>query len=72
MIYYIDNLPAYDIKNNFVTNLRIGWHPEDNMELSVALQNAFDDKHPEIGSRYVSSATVQIQRAVYAKLTARF
>ncbi len=72
MIYYIDNLPAYGIKNNFVTNLRIGWYPEDNMELSVALQNAFDDKHPEIGSRYVSSATVQIQRAVYAKLTVRF
>ncbi len=71
-LYYIDNLPAYDIKDNFMTNLRIGWRPDNNTELSLTVQNAFDDKHPEIGSRYVSSDTVQIQRSIYTKLTVRF
>ncbi len=71
-VHYVDGLPAYDIGDYFVVNLRLGYRPMKNFEVSLATQNLFDSHHPEIGSKYVSSATVEIERGVYGKVTWRF
>ncbi|NOX21255.1 MAG: TonB-dependent receptor [Nitrospirae bacterium] len=72
IIHYIDNLPSYNLGSNLITNLRLGWNPSRNVEFSLYVENLFDNKHPEIASKYVSAATVQIQRSVYAKMLLRF
>ncbi len=72
IVHYIDDLPAYGVDENFMTNIRIGWQPDKDIEVSLALQNALDDKHTEIASRYVSTATIQIERSIYAKVLWKF
>ncbi len=71
-LHYVDGLPAYDMGDYFVANLRLGYRPIKNLEVSLSAQNLFDSHHPEIGSKYVSSATVEIERGVYGKVTWRF
>jgi len=45
-------------------DLRIGWHPNKQLELSVGGMNLLDRRHPEFGTLPVRS---EIQRAFYAK-----
>jgi len=71
MVYYVDTIPTYGIDSNIMTSVRLGWRPKKDVEITISAHNLFDDKHPEISSRYVSSPTIQIERSIYAKLTLR-
>ena len=60
-----DEVPGYA-----ELNLRLGWTPTQNLELSLAGQNLLDSQHPEFGAS--GPARVEIERSVYAKLALRF
>jgi iron complex outermembrane receptor protein len=50
---------------------RLGWHPTKNLEVSVALQNIFDRKHPEFNDEQ-NIAPTEVPRSGYVKLTWKF
>lgn len=68
---YVDNLnqdgpsvPAY-----VSLDLRLGWHPGKNWEISLVGQNLLDRRHPEFGA---PATRQEIPRSVYGKITWRF
>ena len=68
VLRYVDNLnqlgptvPAY-----FELDLRLGWQPTKNLELSVVGQNLLDEQHPEFGN---PATRQEIPRSVFGKVT---
>jgi iron complex outermembrane receptor protein len=51
-------------------DLRLGWKPNKNTEISLVGQNLFDPKHPE--STELLERNSETQRSFYGKLTFRF
>ena len=70
-VYYVDALSHQNVPRYVRLDLRLGWHPVKNLELSVAAQNLLDKRHPEFGTSTGAQAT-QIQRGVYGKVTWHF
>ncbi|MBI2950411.1 MAG: TonB-dependent receptor [Verrucomicrobia bacterium] len=70
-VYYVDNLPNRRVPGYVRLDARLGWRPRSDLELSVAVQNILDDKHPEFGAGFLVEP-VEVERSVYAKITWRF
>jgi iron complex outermembrane receptor protein len=68
--YYSDNLPGMGIPGYIRTDVRLGWHINENMELSAVVQNLFDRQHPEFSNFLLD--TGEIERSFFVKLTYRF
>lgn len=66
---YVDkrDIPAY-----VALDLRLGWHPHKNLELSISGQNLLDDQHPEFSDQLYIPVASQIQRGYLAQLTWHF
>jgi iron complex outermembrane receptor protein len=60
-------VPAY-----FTMDVRIGWHPHKDLELSVSGQNLLDNQHPEFSDELYISVASQIQRGYLAQISWRF
>jgi len=77
-LYYVDELKATRLSSQDTEgvddylsfNLRIGWAPIDDMELSLVGQNLLDSQHLEFQSDYVVRA--ETERSVYAQLKVVF
>lgn len=69
--YYVDNLSQRNVPSYIRVDARLGWYPVKGLEVSVAAQNLFDDRHPEFGPGFLVTPT-QIERSVYGKITWRF
>jgi len=52
-------------------DLRLGWRPNERIELSLVGQNLLERRHPEFPSE-LGIATSEIQRSVYGKVTYRY
>jgi len=52
-------------------DLGLNWRPHERLELSVWGQNLLDDRHSEFSS-YQTSASIEIPRGVFGKITWRF
>jgi iron complex outermembrane receptor protein len=70
-LYIVDNLPGQDIPGYLRLDARLGWHPISAVEISLALQNLLDDRHPEFGDVSGLSAT-EVEHSLYGKVTWRF
>ena len=70
-LYYVDSLRNQDVSRYFRLDARLGWHPTENLELSISLQNILDHEHLEFGSLEGTNST-QIQRSIYGQITWRF
>jgi iron complex outermembrane receptor protein len=66
---YTDELSSLNIPSYYNVDLRIGWRPSQNVELSVGAQNIVNDHHPEFRIR---ARPTEVERSVYAKITWRF
>lgn len=66
---YIDQrtIPAY-----VSLDLRIGWHPLKQLELSLSGQNLLDNQHPEFSDILYIPVASQIQRGYLAQINWRF
>ena len=69
---YVDALPQFvDVPSYIALDLRLAWHPNRNLELSVVGQNLTDPEHPEFGATgagTLRSPTVEIPRGVYGMM----
>lgn len=70
-LYYVDNLTNPGVSQYTRVDARLGWHPTEAFEFSLAGQNLLDDRHPESGTPLYSVPT-EVERSVYAKVTWRF
>lgn len=70
---YVDVAPFVDVPSYISMDLRCGWRPTRNLELSVVGQNLLDSYHPEYGaSRFTSEVTTEVRRGVYGMAALRY
>ncbi len=65
---YVDNLPSQDVGSYVSLDIRLGWKPRKDLELSVVGQNLFDSQRPEFIPEIVNSTPTEIERGVYGKI----
>jgi iron complex outermembrane receptor protein len=68
-LYYVESfsVPSAEIPAYFRFDARLGWRPTKAVDLSIVLQNAFDDEHPEYSEGVIESS--EIQRSIFGKIT---
>ncbi len=65
-----DNIPAPNIADYVELDLRLGWKPWPNLDLSLVGQNLLDNHHPEAApSLLLATQPTEVQRSVYGKIT---
>ena len=69
---FVDRLPGASIKEYLTLDIRIGWKPSENLELSVVGQNLLDSHHSEFMSRFINTQPTETQRSVYGKIVWHF
>lgn len=70
---YIDNLTGLDVPSYITCDLRLGWRPCPNLELSLVGQNLFDPHHLEtISTAPVRYGQAEFERSVYGEITWQF
>lgn len=70
-IYFVDKLKTFNIPAYTRLDLRLGWDPTPDWSLSLSIENALDDQHPEFPTRSGVIAT-EVPRVIYGQLTYRF
>ncbi len=70
-IYFVDKLKTLDIPAYTRLDLRLGWEPAADWSLSLNIENALDDQHPEFTMRSGVFAT-EVPRAIYGLVTYRY
>ncbi len=65
-VYYVSRLPKPEVSGYTRMDMRLGWHPRNNLEFSLSVQNLLDNHHPEL------SGGNEVPRSVYAKITWKF
>jgi iron complex outermembrane receptor protein len=63
----VSKIPAY-----FTMDVRLGWHPHKDLEISLSGQNLLDNQHPEFSDLLYIPVASQIQRAYLAQVSWRF
>lgn len=69
---YVDNLPTQDVGSYVSLDIRLGWKPRNNLELSVVGQNLLDSQRPEFIPEIVNTTPTEVERGVYGKITWNF
>jgi iron complex outermembrane receptor protein len=71
MLRFVDELPAVGVPSYFSLDVRLGWQPTPNLDLSIVGQNLLDDHHPEFAASTFTQPT-EVPRGVYGKVTWRY
>jgi len=69
---YVDAIKSGQIDSYTEMDLRLGWKPIRNLELSICGQNLLHKQHAEYEETYVLSRPAEVPRSVYGKVTLRF
>lgn len=72
LLYYVDSLSTQGVPSYIRTDLRLGWRPHHDVEVSLVGQNVFEDQHREFGDEVSGTKVSEVPRGGYAKLTWRF
>lgn len=64
---FLFNSPSY-----IALDLRIGWEPNENVEVVLGMQNLLDDRHPEMGETIISTVRTEVERSFYLMTTWKF
>ncbi len=71
LFYYVDDLPDLGVPSYCRLDVRLGWRPVKDLELSLKLENLLEADHMEYSDIQGIQAT-KIPRSVYGKVTWRF
>lgn len=69
---YVDTLTSAQIPSYFNLDVRIGWRPSKQLELSLVGQTLLDSHRPEYREALISTSPTEIQRSIYGKATWHF
>jgi len=70
-LYYVDSLPSQNVAAYTRLDLRWGWRPRRDLELSLAARNLLDSRHPEFVT-FEGPRTSEVPRSIYGGATWRF
>ncbi|MGB0911838.1 MAG: TonB-dependent receptor plug domain-containing protein, partial [Nitrospirales bacterium] len=68
-VRYVDALPSRSIPSYWELDLRVGWKPWKDVEISLVGQNLLDTHHPEMASSFLITQANEVQRSMYGKVT---
>lgn len=71
-VRYVDHLPAVRVPSYVSMDVRLGWRPTRQLELSLVGQNLLDTHRPEFRENIISFVPTELQRGVYGKATWRW
>lgn len=71
-VRYVDELPFLNIESYVTLDVRLGWKPLDNLELSIVGQNLFDNRHPEFVPEFIQTRSTETRTNVYGKVAWSF
>jgi iron complex outermembrane recepter protein len=71
-LYYVDNVRTGNIPAYARVDAGVTWRPKDNLEVSVGVQNLFDNRHPEFNDGLFLTSPTEIPRTYFAQLTWRY
>ena len=69
---YVDSLPSQDIDSYVTLDIRLGWMPHKNLEVSIVGQNLFDNNRLEFKPDFIDTSPTEVERGVYASIIWRF
>jgi iron complex outermembrane receptor protein len=69
-VYYVENLSQGDVSGYIRLDARLGWHLNENLDVSIGLQNLLDPEHQEFHSSSGVEAT-EIERSIFGKIVWR-
>ncbi|HVR97059.1 MAG TPA: TonB-dependent receptor [Thermoanaerobaculia bacterium] len=69
---YVDELEGLDVDRYATFDLRLGWRPRPDLELSLVGQNLLEDGHFEAVSEVIPAHSTAVERGVYGKVEWRF
>jgi iron complex outermembrane receptor protein len=70
VLRFVDELPNPIVPAYLELDLRLAWHPQQNLELALIGRNLLDKQHPELGPD--SPQREEVERSVFGKVTWRF
>ena len=73
-LYYVDNVPQNNVSHYIRTDIRLGWKPITNLDLSLGVRNLFDKQHREFGDAFSGNTIIasEVPRAFYLQLKYQF
>ena len=72
-LYYVDALQSQQVRSYFRLDLRLGWRPTQNVEVSIVGQNLLDNSHQEWGvDRIQTNDRNLVERSVFGKVVLKF
>jgi iron complex outermembrane receptor protein len=69
---YVDSLPNRNIPAYAELDVRLGWRPTKQLEISIVGQNLLDHQHPEFQQLILGPPQAELERGLYGKVTFRF
>ena len=69
---YVDRLPLLGIDAYTELESRLAWKPNRNCEIAIIGRNLLHAHHREFAPRAISGRNVEVDRAVFGKITVRF
>ena len=70
-LYFVDELPTQSVPSYVRWDLRLGWRPRHDLEVSVAAQNLLDNRHPEFGNNSLVQPSM-VERSYHLKVSWQF
>lgn len=71
-VYFVDEIPYYDIPAYVRLDLGLTWRPRPNVEIAIWAQNLLDDAHPEFADPFVAGPSGESERAIYGQVSIQF
>ena len=72
-LYYVDAIKSQQIRSYFRLDLRLGWRPSKNIDISIVGQNLLDSQHQEWGTVQVQTNDRNlVERSVFGKVVFKF
>ncbi len=69
---YVGGLSTLAIRPYYTLDMRLGWRPSKNWELSLVGQNLLEPAHPEFFTQFAAPLPKEVERSMYGKVTWRF
>ncbi len=71
-VRFVDHIYNGKVGGYSTLDIRLGWKPAENLELSVTGQNILESQHLEFSTYLLRNRAAEVERSVYGKITWRF
>ena len=69
---YVSQLPGLDISDYVTMDLRLGWRPQEHLEISLVGRNLLEHRHQESSTNLIYGSAGALQRSVFLRLQVDF